>query len=127
MNYELTSPEIISDEKSLRHIFQNVITNAAKYSPGKDEVIIDIKENSRNLVIYITDYGIGIPQDDIGKLFETFHRASNVGSISGTGLGLSIVKRCVDSLFGEIGVQSEVGVGTKFILELPKDIQLFMK
>ena len=127
LNYELTSPEIISDEKSLRHIFQNVITNAAKYSPGKDEVIIDVKENSRNLVIYITDFGIGIPKDDIGNLFETFHRASNVGSISGTGLGLSIVKRCVDSLFGEIGVQSEVGVGTKFILELPKDIQLFMK
>jgi len=127
LNYELSSPEIISDEKSLRHIFQNIISNAAKYSPGADEVTIDIKENSRNLVVYVTDKGIGIPNDDIANLFETFHRASNVGSISGTGLGLSIVKRCLDSLYGEIGVQSELGKGTKFILELPKDIQLFMK
>lgn len=127
LNYELSSTEIISDEKSLKHIFQNLISNAAKYSPMADKVVIDIKENARNLVIYITDFGIGIPQEDIGKLFETFHRASNVGSISGTGLGLAIVKRCVDMLYGELGIQSEVGKGTKFILELPKDISLFAK
>lgn len=125
LNYELEEQEILSDEKSLRHIFQNLISNAAKYSPNADKVIIDIKENKRNFVFKITDFGIGIPNDEISKLFETFHRASNVGTISGTGLGLSIVKKCVDSLYGEIGLTSEVGVGSKFIVELPKDVSLF--
>lgn len=125
LNYELETSEILSDEKCLRHIFQNLISNAAKYSPKADKVIIDIKENKRNIVFQITDFGIGIPKEDISQLFETFHRAGNVGSISGTGLGLSIVKRCIDMLFGEIGITSELGTGTKFIVELPKDVSLF--
>lgn len=127
LNYELSDTLINSDEKNLRHIFQNLIGNAAKYSPLADKVVIDIKENTRNLVFHITDFGIGIPQEDISQLFVTFHRASNVGSISGTGLGLSIVKKCVDSLYGEIGVKSVIGQGTKFIIELPKDLNLFIK
>lgn len=127
LNYELENQEILSDEKCLKHIFQNIFSNAAKYSPNADKVVIDIKENKRNLVFKITDFGIGIPQEDISQLFETFHRAGNVGSISGTGLGLAIVKRCVDMLFGEIGITSELGVGTKFIIELPKDVSLFKK
>lgn len=125
LNYEIESHQIFSDEKSLKHIFQNLISNAAKYSPNADKVVIDINENKRNMVFKVTDFGIGIPKEDVSKLFESFHRATNVGTIPGTGLGLSIVKRCVEGLHGEIGLTSEIGTGTKFIVELPKDITLF--
>ncbi len=65
------------------------------------------------------DQGIGIPAAEQQQLFNSFHRASNVGTISGTGLGLAIVKKAVDLHQGEITVKSEVGVGTTFIVTLP--------
>ena len=65
------------------------------------------------------DRGIGIPDRERSQLFESFYRASNVGTISGTGLGLAIVKRAVDLHGGKITVESAVGVGTTFIVSLP--------
>ncbi len=70
-------------------------------------------------IFEIQDQGIGIPVTDREKLFNSFHRGSNVANISGTGLGLSIVKQCVDAHGGKIVVKSEVGVGTAFIVTLP--------
>ena len=70
-------------------------------------------------VFQVQDEGIGIPQEDIPYLFETFQRARNVGTIQGTGLGLAIVKQCVDLHGGEILVESEVGSGTTFTVTLP--------
>jgi signal transduction histidine kinase len=70
-------------------------------------------------VFQIRDRGIGIPTEDQQLLFETFHRATNVGTIPGTGLGLAIVKNCVDIHQGQIAVESEIGVGTTFIVTLP--------
>jgi signal transduction histidine kinase len=67
----------------------------------------------------IQDSGIGIPEEDQSRLFESFHRASNVGTISGTGLGLAIVKNCVDLHKGQISVNSVIGVGTTFTVTLP--------
>ena len=65
------------------------------------------------------DQGIGIPAAEQKQLFNSFHRASNVGTIPGTGLGLAIVKNAVDLHGGEIAVKSEVGVSTMFIVTLP--------
>ncbi len=67
----------------------------------------------------IQDCGIGIPAEDLPRLFESFHRASNVGTIPGTGLGLAIVKKCVDLHGGQITVNSIVGEGTTFTVTLP--------
>jgi light-regulated signal transduction histidine kinase (bacteriophytochrome) len=67
----------------------------------------------------ITDGGIGIPEDYLPQLFESFQRASNVGAIQGTGLGLAIVKKAVDLHKGTIAVESEAGVGTTFTVTLP--------
>ena len=67
----------------------------------------------------IKDQGIGIPEADQKRLFESFYRASNVESIQGTGLGLVIVKRCVEAHQGQISVTSQVGVGTTFTVILP--------
>ena len=67
----------------------------------------------------VTDSGIGIPQTDRGRLFESFYRGDNIGNIGGTGLGLSIVKKCVDLYQGTIEFNSEVDVGTVFTVTLP--------
>ncbi|NHC34377.1 sensor histidine kinase [Scytonema millei] len=72
-----------------------------------------------HLVFQVQDQGIGIPQTELSQLFDTFHRASNVGTIPGTGLGLAIVKKSVEAHQGQITVESEIGVGTTFQVTLP--------
>ena len=67
------------------------------------------------------DEGIGIPEKDQARLFETFHRASNVGTTPGTGLGLAIVKRAVDLHDGTITFESEIDSGTTFVVRLPQE------
>ena len=68
---------------------------------------------------WVQDEGIGIPEPDQARLFEVFHRAHNVGGIRGTGLGMANVKRAVDALEGTITFESQVGVGTTFVVLLP--------
>ncbi len=113
----------VADEALLRHIFSNLITNAVKYSPEGSEVIFTARREGNDAVFQIIDHGIGIPEADRSRLFEAFHRCSNVGEIPGTGLGLVIVKRCVDLHGGTLHVDSEVGKGTTFTVRLP----LFIK
>lgn len=107
------------DEKLLSHILTNLLTNAIKYSPDGGKVQFDLVCDRTWVIFRIRDAGIGIPPEDLERLFESFGRASNVGAIPGTGLGLAIVKRCVDLHEGEITVESEVEVGTTFTVTLP--------
>jgi len=107
------------DEKLLRHIFSNLLSNALKYSPGGGDVRFEVRKEDSSTVFEVADRGIGIPAEEIGHLFESFHRASNVGAIQGTGLGLAIVKNAVDMHGGSIEVQSKVGEGTTFRVSLP--------
>lgn len=124
--------DINMDERLLRHIFTNLLSNAIKYSPegGKIEfkltetllvehTTIDGLNTSKNAVFTIQDQGIGIPEEDIKHLFESFHRAANVGTIAGTGLGLAIVKKSVELHQGTIEIKTKLGVGTTFIVTLP--------
>lgn len=107
------------DGKLLRHILSNLLSNAIKYSPSGDTVKLELIGEQKTVMFHIQDRGIGIPQADLIQLFDSFHRASNVGTISGTGLGLAIVKKSVDLHNGQIFVKSEVGVGTTFTVKLP--------
>ena len=111
--------ETLWDESLLRHIFSNLFANAIKYSPEGGIIRLEAIAQDNLAVFHLIDRGIGIPPDDLVKLFQAFHRASNVGKISGTGLGLAIVKRCVEAHGGEISVESQVGVGTHFSVKLP--------
>lgn len=114
------------DEKYLRHIFDNLLSNAMKYFPDGGTVRFELtcfsdrvsQRSADRAVFKVQDEGIGIPPEDIPHLFESFHRARNVGTIQGTGLGLAIVKQCVDLHGGEILVESEVGSGTTFTVTL---------
>lgn len=108
-----------ADEALLRHILGNIIANAVKYSPEGSEVVLGIRSEGTNVVFNVIDRGIGIPEKDRARLFEAFHRCSNVGDTPGTGLGLVIVKRCIDLHSGTIDVESEPGRGTTFTVRLP--------
>jgi signal transduction histidine kinase len=107
------------DEKLLRQILGNLLSNALKYSPEGSTVQFDLTAKDDRVIFQIQDQGIGIPPADQSRLFEAFHRANNVGTIQGTGLGLAIVKQCVDLHRGEITFTTEVGKGTTFIVILP--------
>lgn len=112
-------PDACMDEKLLQHILSNLLSNAIKYSPAGGTVHFDLVCQDSEVIFRIRDEGIGIPSDDLQGLFETFHRARNVGQIQGTGLGLAIVKKSVDLHGGKIAVSSEVGAGTTFTVTLP--------
>lgn len=110
---------IQTDEKLLRQILINLLSNSVKYSPDDSPVEFIYYKANDNLIFKITDYGIGIPEDDLEHLFEPFHRAKNADHIKGTGLGLSIVKQCAEGLGGKIAVNSKVQKGSTFTVTLP--------
>jgi len=107
------------DDKLLRHILGNLLSNAIKYSPEGGDVRLRVQRQGTQMVFSVSDQGIGIPPDEIPHLFESFHRASNVGAIQGTGLGLAIVRNAVETHRGSVEVRSELGVGTTFTVRLP--------
>lgn len=107
------------DEKLLLHILTNLLSNAIKYSPANSTIIFNCSCEQKEVIFEIKDEGIGIPIEDQEQLFESFHRAKNVGDTPGTGLGLAIVKKSVELHSGSITVESQVGVGTTFRVTLP--------
>jgi signal transduction histidine kinase/tetratricopeptide (TPR) repeat protein len=111
---------IQSDRDLLHHIFTNLIGNAIKYLDKKLPVEFEVISEEKQVHFRIKDYGIGIPEKDMEKLFTPFKRASNVGGKPGTGLGLSIVKRMVTKLGGNITVTSTEGEFTEFLVSMPK-------
>lgn len=111
--------EITTDEKLLRNVFINLLTNAIKFSPGRDNIYLTINGSEEQLVIAVRDEGIGIPEEEIAKVFEPFIRGKAAASIQGTGLGLSIVKKAVELLKGNIQANSRVGEGTTFTVKIP--------
>jgi len=135
------------DQQLLHGIISNLIVNAIKYSPNGGQVSLELQysqagngdkepifcfsreclfPNSQStninyplLIIRIRDEGIGIPETEVGKIFEMFYRCKNTGKIKGNGLGLTIVKKAVELQGGAIGCESKIGVGTTFTVVLP--------
>lgn len=107
------------DERLLRQILINLFSNAIKYSPQGGTIRFDLECTEGVARFRIQDEGVGIPSQDLPQLFESFYRASNVGTIPGTGLGLAIVKKCVELHNGEIHVESVVDMRTTFTVTLP--------
>ena len=115
---------LIADPRLLRHALTNLLSNAIKYSPAKSVIDIRIELKENQLLTSIRDSGIGIPQQDINRLFDAFHRAENVEEIPGTGLGLAITRHAIETHGGHIAVESELGLGTKFTFSLPIQMEL---
>ncbi len=118
LTYALASPMGCFDERLLRHILNNLLSNAIKYSPGGELVQLQVRAVGGHTVFEVLDQGIGIPTHEIPHLFESFHRASNVGDIHGTGLGLSIVKKAVERHGGKVEVHSSQHNGSHFTVTI---------
>lgn len=101
------------------HVLSNIFSNALKYSPGAEQPICDIDFQDNYALISVTDFGIGIPAEDLSEIFESFHRGKNAEHIQGTGLGLQIVKQFVEMHGGEIFVNSKEGAGTTVTIRIP--------
>jgi signal transduction histidine kinase len=112
-------PNGYGDENLLRHILNNLLTNAVKYSKESGAVRLILERIDGEAVFHVHDQGIGIPASDQRQLFKPFHRGGNVGDVPGTGLGLVIVKRSVELHCGRITCQSSEGQGTTFTVNLP--------
>jgi signal transduction histidine kinase len=106
------------DEKLLREILTNLLSNAIKYSPAGQPIALTAVRCGPDVVLSVTDQGIGIPLADQARLYEAFHRAANVGTIPGTGLGLAVLKKAVDTHGGRIECESAPGQGTIFTVTL---------
>jgi signal transduction histidine kinase/GAF domain-containing protein len=109
------------DPDRMRQVIDNLLSNALKYSPDSTEVFIHATVQDGAMLTSVTDRGIGIPADEIPRLFERFHRARNVSSryYGGLGLGLYIAKAIVEAHKGAISVDSEEGKGATFTIRLP--------
>jgi len=118
-SYNVTNISAHMDRRLLREAIGNLISNALKFSPPVTQVTIELVCKEEEISITIRDEGIGIPEKDLPRLYEPFHRGSNAQNVSGKGLGLTIVKNSVELMEGKIQVSSKEGAGTTFILSLP--------
>ncbi len=118
-NASIDSLNIISEEGRIQKIFSNLLTNACKYSEIGSEINFELKKLDNHIEFVVSDFGIGIPEEEMHLVFEPFARLSNSRKIVGSGLGLSIVKKAIDDLSGTISIEKNIPNGTKFIVKLP--------
>jgi len=117
-------PPIHADPLRLTQMLDNLLSNALKFTSAGGTVSVTVSPQGDGIHLAIADTGVGIPADEVEKLFDRFFRASTSGVVQGTGLGLSIVKSIVDVHGGSISVESTEGVGTTFGVYLPVHVQL---
>ena len=114
-----TPMPMAGDAKLLFQVFSNVLSNAVKYSPHGGAIAVEAEVAAGDVVVRISDRGIGIPAADLVHLFERYHRGSNVSGIVGTGVGLYLVKMAVELHGGRVEVDSKEGDGARFTIRLP--------
>ena len=123
LNKEIASdsPFVMATSEGLDRIFDNLFSNAVKYTPPGGQIKVTLKPMNGEVNVIVEDTGIGIPGEAMGHLFEEFYRAPNAKALEheGTGLGLTIVKDIVTRFGGRIAVQSTPDVGTKFTVSFP--------
>jgi signal transduction histidine kinase len=114
-------PNTRGDEQRLYWVFHHLIDNAVKFTPKNGRVEIGAKVNEKEILLYVSDTGIGISQDKIQEIFEPFHQldSSSTRQYGGTGLGLSLVKRIIETHGSSIRIKSRKGKGTHIAFTLP--------
>lgn len=115
------SYNVIGDANRIEQVFKNIISNASKYSPENSKIEVRLYRKNPYIVVEVEDSGIGIPQEDLPRLFERFYRVDKARSreMGGTGLGLSIAKEIMEHHGGYIDVKSESGKGSTFTMYFP--------
>ncbi len=118
---KLDDLKVVGYELRLEQVFVNLLDNAVKFNRPNGEVQVEMRRNNGKVRILIGDTGVGIPSEDLPRIFERFYRADKARSraMGGTGLGLSIVKHAVEQMGGTVQVHSRLGEGSEFTIELP--------
>lgn len=116
---DMTPKEFFLDELFFTYILTNILSNAFKYSSGTPDPELTIIYDSDAARVKIQDFGIGVPKDELNKLFNSFFRASNTATIQGSGLGLVVAKQFMELHKGSINIESKLGKGTIVTLTLP--------
>jgi two-component system phosphate regulon sensor histidine kinase PhoR len=118
----LADVAVWADEEGVRTILNNLVDNALKFTPAGGSVLIRCRADAATATVEVQDTGIGIPVDEQGRVFERFHRVDKARSreLGGTGLGLSIVKHLAQAFGGSVSLESKVGSGSLFRVELPR-------
>lgn len=121
LKVDLNKVDILGDENLLNQVWMNLISNSIKFTPNNGEISISLNQDLEKIIIKVKDNGIGISIEDQFHIFERFYKAdkSRDRNIGGNGLGLSIVKKIVEMHDGKVYVDSVVGKGSTFIVELP--------
>jgi two-component system phosphate regulon sensor histidine kinase PhoR len=120
LEFEIASiPTVKADRVRLGQVFDNLISNAIKFTPPGGRVGLTISMVGDEAIVVITDSGMGMSSEDQQRLFTRFFRTKDAAKIQGTGLGLSITKAIVDAHHGSISVESEVGAGSSFTFTVP--------
>jgi two-component system phosphate regulon sensor histidine kinase PhoR len=114
-------PDVAGDTRRLQEVLQNLLDNAIQYTLPNGEIILSADTRNDEVVLTVSDTGIGIPQSDQPRIFERFYRvdAARSREAGGTGLGLAIAKHLIEAHGGRIWVESEVGVGSQFHFSVP--------
>jgi len=116
-----TIAPVQGDRNQLKRLLLNLLTNAIKYNRDQGTISVALQEDGGLIELGVTDTGIGIPAEDVSRIFERFYRVpSQSGKTSGTGLGLAIAERIAHSHRGELRVESQLGEGSTFTLLLPR-------
>ncbi|GIV75441.1 MAG: hypothetical protein KatS3mg049_3997 [Caldilinea sp.] len=112
-------PEVMVDADRVRTVISNLVHNAIKFTPPGGYITVSARATSEAVIISVADTGIGIPAEDVPRIFERFYKADRARSGGGTGLGLAIAKHTVQAHNGHIWVESTEGVGSTFSFTLP--------
>ena len=109
-----------ANEADIDQVLLNIISNAIKYTPEKGKIAVKVEQIGDNVEILVKDNGIGIPKEDLPRIFERFYRVDKARSreMGGTGLGLSIAKTMIEANGGTIKIDSDVGKGTEVRIRL---------
>jgi two-component system sensor histidine kinase VicK len=109
------------DPKCIEQVLRNLLSNAVKYSPNGGTITVQGRKDEGRLLIQVSDQGIGIPEEDLDKVFERFYRVENeiTQNIRGVGLGLPVCRGIVEAHGGRIWAESTLGVGSVFSFTLP--------
>jgi len=113
--------EIWVDEARMMQVFDNLITNALRYTPNGGRIILSAVENAGEIVLAVHDTGMGVSSDDLDRIFDRFYRSDKSrGEMEGSGIGLAIVKALVETQGGRVSAESTPGQGTKITISMPK-------
>jgi two-component system, OmpR family, sensor kinase len=108
------------DATLLRQVFDNILSNAVKYSPHSAWVDVSVAQQEDTIAVVIEDHGIGIPEKERNRVFERYYRASNTAGIAGSGIGLYVAKTLIDLHHGSVAVDSREGEGSRFEIRMPR-------